>query len=318
MSLRILPRFKQLQNQFDVRGVSIQSAKSNVTFSSREAYYIAAGFSRWLLSIGEGPVGGALVVGYDSRLTSRALGEAALQGMSSVLPPSTACLDLGLCSTPSVFHACQAEGLSAAGGIMVTASHLPSDRNGMKLFTPQGGLTAAQLSEVLEQASRLYVEDEQQGRRLDRPQRRDGGLRRRQTATPSLTLRRPWKSSYVLDVYGSHLTRLLREGVAAEGSLWHRPLSGLRILVNAGNGAGGFFARLLQQCGADTGGSLYLEPDGRFPHHPPNPENAVAMSTTARAVADRQADLGIVFDTDGKGCNHHPRSTGRARYMNSS
>ena len=77
-------------------------------------------------------------------------------------------------------------------------------------------------------------------------------------------------------------------------------LKGMHIVVDAGNGAAGFFAKeVLERMGADVSGSLYLEPDGHFPNHPANPENAEAMAAICKAVKDNDADLGIIFDTDG-------------------
>lgn len=78
-----------------------------------------------------------------------------------------------------------------------------------------------------------------------------------------------------------------------------KPFSGLKIVVDAGNGAGGFFAeRLLEPLGADITGSRFLEPDGRFPNHQPNPENAEAMRSICDAVTETGADFGVIFDTD--------------------
>lgn len=77
------------------------------------------------------------------------------------------------------------------------------------------------------------------------------------------------------------------------------PLEGWHVVVNAGNGAGGFFAdQVLQPLGASTAGSINLEPDGTFPAHIPNPEDKTAMGMTVEAVLRSKADLGIVFDTD--------------------
>jgi phosphomannomutase len=41
-----------------------------------------------------------------------------------------------------------------------------------------------------------------------------------------------------------------------------------------------------------------LDPDGNFPNHIPNPENAQAMQSITDAVIATGADLGIIFDTD--------------------
>ena len=64
-------------------------------------------------------------------------------------------------------------------------------------------------------------------------------------------------------------------------------MQGMKIIVDAGNGSGGFFAEhVLTPLGADTSGSQFLDPDGNFPNHSPNPEDSEAM---ASAVAATQA-----------------------------
>lgn len=45
-------------------------------------------------------------------------------------------------------------------------------------------------------------------------------------------------------------------------------------------------------------GSQFLEPDGMFPNHIPNPEEPEAAKAGADAVFKAGADLGIIFDTD--------------------
>ena len=80
----------------------------------------------------------------------------------------------------------------------------------------------------------------------------------------------------------------------------------LKIVVDAGNGAGGFFAeRLLEPLGADITGSRFLEPDGRFPNHQPNPENAEAMRSICDAATESWVRISALFST--------PMLTERAR-----
>jgi len=80
---------------------------------------------------------------------------------------------------------------------------------------------------------------------------------------------------------------------------YNEPLAGFKIIVDAGNGAGGFFAEhVLKPLGADTTGSQFLEPDGNFPNHIPNPEDKKAMQSICDATIANKADLGIIFDTD--------------------
>ena len=70
--------------------------------------------------------------------------------------------------------------------------------------------------------------------------------------------------------------------------------------MDAGNGASGFFASsILEPLGADTSGSVYLDPDGTFPNHIPNPENKAAMEAARAATVGAGADLGVIFDCDG-------------------
>jgi len=90
-------------------------------------------------------------------------------------------------------------------------------------------------------------------------------------------------------------SKKIREGVNGV----EKPLSGLKIIVDAGNGGAGFFTdKVLKPLGADTAGSQFLDPDGTFPNHPPNPEDKSAEEAAIKAVKNSKADLGIIFDTD--------------------
>ena len=83
--------------------------------------------------------------------------------------------------------------------------------------------------------------------------------------------------------YAAHLRDIICKGINSEH--YDRPLKGLHIVVDAGNGAGGFYAYdVLEPLGADISGSVFLEPDGMFPHHIPNPEDKEAMKSICGAV----------------------------------
>ncbi|CAA7061480.1 unnamed protein product [Microthlaspi erraticum] len=165
----------------------------------------------------------------------------------------------------------------ADGAIMITASHLPYNRNGFKFFTSDGGLGKVDIKDILERAANIYknVSDE--------------NLRKSQREKSSI------KKVDYMAVYTSGLVKAVRR---AAGDL-EKPLEGFHIVVDAGNGAGGFFAaKVLEPLGAITSGSQFLEPDGMFPNHIPNPEDKSAMEAITKAVLDNKADLGIIFDTD--------------------
>ena len=100
-----------------------------------------------------------------------------------------------------------------------------------------------------------------------------------------------------ISVYCNFLQDKIKKSIQAEQ--YDEPLKGLHVVVDTGNGAGGFFVeKVLKPLGADTSGSQFLEPDGHFPNHIPNPENKQAMDAIRSAVLANHADLGIIFDTD--------------------
>ena len=99
-------------------------------------------------------------------------------------------------------------------------------------------------------------------------------------------------------MYADGFVQMVRQGVNHPDHFAH-PLKGLHIVVDAGNGAGGFYAdKVLTPLGANTTGSQFLEPDGTFPNHIPNPENKEAIASLRTAVLQQKADFGIIFDTD--------------------
>ena len=150
---------------------------------------------------------------------------------------------------------------------MITASHLPWNRNGFKFFTREGGLDKEDITEILKRAAKYNFVGEYYEER----------------------------EANVLQMYAAYLRQMISLGLKdVPGGL-----SGMHIVVDAGNGAGGFFAEeVLAKMGADISGSQFLEPDGTFPNHQPNPENEEAMAAVCKAVVDNGADLGLIFDTD--------------------
>lgn len=159
----------------------------------------------------------------------------------------------------------------------MTASHLPYTRNGLKFFTRKGGLTSSEVEEICEKAARKFAN---------------------RAAKVSTALRVPPSRVDFMSAYSNHLREIIKQRVN-HPSHYDSPLQGFQIIVNAGNGSGGFFTwDVLDKLGADTFGSLHLSPDGMFPNHIPNPEDKTAMALTRAAVLRHGADLGIVFDTD--------------------
>ncbi|KAL2899845.1 Phosphomannomutase/phosphoglucomutase [Bienertia sinuspersici] len=214
----------------------------------------------------------------DKRLMAFYFQDAVSQGLMSA---GVDVLHFGLASTPAMFNSTLTENEEVRcpvdGSIMITASHLPYNRNGFKFFTNAGGLGKADIKDILERASEIYKKFTGEG--LQKSQGRSASVRR---------------VDYMA-IYASDLVQAVRKAAGNK----EKPLEGFHIVVDAGNGAGGFFVdKVLKPLGAVTSGSQFLEPNGMFPNHIPNPEDKAAMRAITQAVLSNKADLGIIFDTD--------------------
>ena len=251
----------KLKNGTDVRGTAIAGVENDpVTLTDEAIERIAKAFFVWVAKrTGKTPV---IAVGHDSRLSASHISkivERAITGCGGDV------ILTGLSSTPSMFMLLQ-DSFGADASIMITASHLPYQKNGLKFFTVEGGLEGNDVTDVLTIAT---------------------------TGEFPTGSGKSKKKDY-LKQYSKGLVEKVQKACGEK-----KPLAGKRILVDAGNGAGGFYVdEVLKPLGADTTGSQFLKPDGSFPNHIPNPENADAMKSVSEAVKRHKADFGIIFDTD--------------------
>ena len=276
-----LQYFKRVQNGNDVRGAAIATDKEALTISEPLAAYIARAFASYLSEkLGKPASELRIGVGHDSRMTAPQMKAGCLLGLSMAKA-----YDCGLITPPAMFCSTVLPGSNFDGAVMITASHLPFNRNGMKFFTKDGALSKAELTQILEQAAALagvFAEESPE------------------TLLTSDKLPVGDGTVTVFDMkslYCEHMKEIIR---ANSGSDEEKPLTGLRIAVDSGNGASGFFASdILEPLGADTEGSQFLNPDGTFPNHVPNPEDKTAMEAIQKATLEHHADLGVIFDCDG-------------------
>lgn len=260
--------YMYLKSGTDVRGTAIETAEGGpVQLTDKAVADIAGAFLVWCEKHLDIPACRLkLAIGRDSRLSGPRIAEAL---KNAFVPCGAACFDCGLASTPSMFMATLDIPCDCA--VQITASHHPFHRNGLKFFTKNGGLDSSDLEEILTLAGQGAC-----------PEKAPGGS---------------WQESDHMERYAAHLRELIKKGINSPDR--NHPLDGFHITVDAGNGAGGFYAeKVLAPLGADISGSQFLEPDGRFPNHIPNPENEDAMGYASRAVVESGADLGIIFDTD--------------------
>ncbi len=259
----------KLQNGSDVRGIACEGVEGETVNLTEDAgNRIGGAFARWLAAKkGKAVQALRIGIGHDSRITADSLFAAAAKGIAAA---GARVYDCGLVSTPSMFMTTVFDEFQFDGAVMITASHLPFNRNGYKFFDRDGGLEHDDITAILETAS---------------------------TLAPAQADLASVEKVDSISVYCGFLRDKIKKSIQAAD--YDRPLAGLHIVVDTGNGAGGFFVeKVLDPLGADTSGSQFLEPDGRFPNHIPNPENKQAMESIRQAVLNNKADLGIIFDTD--------------------
>lgn len=259
--------WKHFKSGTDIRGVAIDGVAGEPLDLTDEAVRrMAAGFAVWLSARAGKPAAALTVsVGRDSRISGPRLRDAVTAALTAA---GVTVLDCGLASTPAMFMT--TVDLGCDGAVQLTASHHPYHRNGLKFFLPSGGLEGSDIEAVLQNAQ-------------------DG------IAPPAAS--GCCRSVEYMTQYAARLRRLICDGVKAAD--YDHPLAGFHIVVDAGNGAGGFYVSdVLAPLGADVTGSQFLDPDGRFPNHIPNPENEEAMRSVCEAAVRAHADLGVIFDTD--------------------
>lgn len=204
---------------------------------------------------------GALVVGRDMRTSGPLMAAAFIDG---VLSRGVNVIDIGLSSTDQLWFA---SGWLDLPGAMFTASHNPSEYNGIK-FCLAGAkpITPATLAEIADRASATEPMPA-----VERGQRSEQDL---------------------LPAYANYLHSLV-------------DLSGirrLRVVADAGNGMAGYtLPAVLGDDDLELIG-LFLDLDGTFPNHPPNPLEPENLLDAQAAVRDNAADLALVFDGDADRC----------------
>lgn len=167
-------------------------------------------------------------------------------------------IDIDLVSTPVLYWNAIHHN---AAGLMITGSHLAPDQNGFKLSIGGRSLYGEQLGII-----RIIIERDQFAVG-------DGAVEVDQSGA---------YSKYVGDLAG----RIKME----------RPL---KVVIDAGNGTGGLFApTLFKRWGHEVVECLFCQPDGTFPNHHPDPQDAANLRALSEKVRELGADVGIAFDGD--------------------
>ena len=204
-----------------------------------------------------------IVIGRDARISGEMLTNIV---SGTLIGCGFNVLDIGLSTTPTVEVTVQNE--SAAGGIILTASHNPKQWNALKLLNNKGEFISAEDGElILQYASSddfVFSDINQIG---------------------SYKFDDSFNNKHIDDVLDLDLVDV--ELIKSKN---------FKVVLDAVNSTGGFIIpRLLEKLGVECV-KLYCEPNGQFPHNPePLPENLYEIS---KKVVDSQSDFGIVVDPD--------------------
>ncbi len=204
-----------------------------------------------------------VVVGFDIRLTSETLCAAVSRGL---MDGGADVVNIGQCGTEEVYFA--TSHLNASGGIAVTASHNPKDYNGMKLVRENSKPISADtgLFDIKKLAEQGQFPDAERVGTMER-----------------------------VNIKPAYINHLL---MCVDTSL----LKPLKIVCNAGNGGAGPAVDLLEPHLPFEFIKVHHQPDGNFPNGVPNPMLEENRYSTAAAIAEHQADIGIAWDGDFDRC----------------
>lgn len=230
---------------YDIRGRT-----DNGELTPEIAERIGAAFARFTVSK-------EIAVGRDCRLSSPGLANALIKG---AVRQGVDVVDLGEVATDTVYYV---SGRYDVPGAVVTASHNPSNYNGIKFCKKGAAPVGADsgLGEIRAMAETASTP----------------------AATPGTT-----RSLDAIPGYVDHLLAVIEP----------ERIGPLRVAVDAGNGMGGVVVERVFNRIAPTLLGLYLEPDGTFPNHPADPLRPENLVDLTRLMEREGADLGVAFDGD--------------------
>ena len=231
-------------------------------------YYIGRGFVQFLVKqTKKMPSEIWISVCRDARLHSPALSKALIEGVRSC---GANVVDMGLAPTPLGYYS-EVVGLPpyitkympVTGAMIITASHNPSQYNGLKMTYAKQSLNEEQIKVVKELTFEEY--------KLNIPPVPFG----------------------ILNEYD-----LIPDYIEDMTKRFGRIGEGIKVVVDSANATGGVVApKLYRALGCEVV-ELYSMPDGRFPHHHPNPSDERTLNDIKKAVVANKADIGIAFDGD--------------------
>ncbi len=195
-----------------------------------------------------------LRIGRDCRLSSPQLHAAFTTGVQD---QGCTVIDIGLCSTPVLYFASK-----KSPAIMITASHLPPEYNGIKICKKNAEPIGSETG--LQEIKEIFT-------KKNFPIPKQKGTLHHENILPD---------------YIKHCMTFAEH------------IKPLTVVADAGNGMGGMTCTEVFKHLPCTLIPLYFNPDGRFPNHEANPLKPENMRDVQTAVKQHHADIGVAFDAD--------------------
>ena len=205
-----------------------------------------------------------IVIGYDIRKSSLEISEALKNGLTD---SGADVIDIGLCGTEMIYFSTPF--FDADGGIMITASHNPSEYNGMK-FVARGSVPVGYDS-GLNEVEKMIVNNE-----LGEISKTKGTVTKKE----------------VMKEFITHLSQFYDA----------KKINSLKVVVNAGNGCAGVALDSLESKLPVKMIKMFNNPDGNFPNGVPNPMLEENRKPTIEIIKRENADLGVAWDGDYDRC----------------
>ena len=199
-----------------------------------------------------------ILIGHDMRPSADTLVPAFIEGVTS---RGIDVVQLGLCSTDMLYFA---SGFHNCPGAIFTASHNPSQYNGIKLCRAGAGPIGAE-SGLVDIQEKAMSED----------------------SGPALS-KGNVHSLELLDDFVNHVL----------GFVDVKSLHPLNVVVDTANGMGGLVVPAVFDKLPFRLDLMFGELDGTFPNHPADPLNSENLVDLQRKVLSSNADIGLAFDGD--------------------
>lgn len=225
-------------------------------------YNIGFGYINWMINQNNKNIKDLKIgICMDARLHSNSLKQALVKGLTDCGVDFIE--DYGIAPSPIGYYSEYAHNLD--GAMVITASHNPSEYNGLKMTYNHQTLNETQIKEVKEVTFKS------------------------------------WKN-YDVNISSQNFEKfrvdIIPEYIEDMKEMFEGEGKGIKVVVDSANGTGGIVGpQLYREIGCEVI-ELYSEPDGRFPNHHPNPSVFSTLEALSKTVIEQKADLGIAFDGD--------------------